>query len=169
MLKVENGRMLIYKYKGGCVQVEKDLLESEAWRSLRGRAGLLYMAMLQRRVFGDAKDAKADLEVVNHRKLVYTYPTARKELGMSRNGFNSSMRELVEKGFVDYVEVGYGPKQCNKYGISLRWRNFSTSNTSNFVKDKELERRKQLRADFKKLPKAEKERAMRNRYYSAKK
>lgn len=65
--------------------------------------------------------------ILNDGEIEYTYSEAEGK-GISRPAFKRSLKELVEKGFIDISRSGMGgPKgDKSKYAISERWRDWGT-------------------------------------------
>ena len=107
-----------------------DLIESEAFLSLSGKAAMLCLIRFHQKAFKkNLKHKKRNAYVVtNNGQIVFTFAEA-KELGIkSSQTLWKSIQELVDKGFIDIAEVGnWYLKQSNKYAISNRWKHYGTS------------------------------------------
>ena len=63
--------------------------------------------------------------ILNNGKLIFTYAEAEKKFKIPRSTFCRSISQLVELGFIDIPHPGGGMlKDCSKYGISDRWRDY---------------------------------------------
>ena len=61
----------------------------------------------------------------NYGEIIFTYADAWEKFKMFRSTFCRSIRQLVELGFIDITHHGGGMmKDCSKYGISDRWREY---------------------------------------------
>ena len=108
--------------------IDKELLRSEAFRSLRGAAMLVYLDFLSKRKMQKANGkAKNRWVIINNGEIEYTYSEAEKR-GITRPRFMRAIDELVEKGFIDIAHSGSGGLKGDKslYAISNRWRDYGT-------------------------------------------
>jgi hypothetical protein len=109
-----------------------DLIESEAFLKLSGKAAMLCVIRFHQKAFKKnirrKRGGSKEPIITNNGEIIFTYGEA-KELGIrSSRTFYRVIRELVEdKGFIDIAEYGswYG-KQPNKFSISYRWREYGT-------------------------------------------
>ena len=63
--------------------------------------------------------------IKNNGEIVLTYAETTKKFGIARSTFRNSISQLVKLGFIDIAHHGGGMmKDCSKYGISERWRNY---------------------------------------------
>jgi len=109
-----------------------DLIESEAFLSLSGKASILCLIRFHQKAYkknvrlkrGGAKQTL----ITNNGEIVFTYAEARELSIKSSQTFYRAIRELVEdKGFVDISEPGnWYLKQPTKFSISYRWRQYGT-------------------------------------------
>ena len=61
----------------------------------------------------------------NNGEIIFTYAEAWNKFKMCRSTFCRSISQLVELGFIDIAHHGGGMmKDCSKYGISERWRDY---------------------------------------------
>lgn len=99
------------------VPLELLMLDSKAYQNLTGNAAKLYTYFVRSCV--RAKKGKPDTTTL----FGFTYTEAVK-LGFARKSFYRSMKELVDHGFIDQVEVGglRGAGHTNsQYRLSNRW------------------------------------------------
>jgi hypothetical protein len=106
-----------------------DLIESDAFLSLSGKAAMLCLIRFHQKAFKKKPkhNKRGGYVITNNGEIIFTYSEAR-ELGMkSSQTLWKAVRELVEKGFIDIAEVGnWYLKQPNKYAISDRWKRYGT-------------------------------------------
>jgi hypothetical protein len=120
-----------FRNKSSC-WLTPDLIESEAFLNLSGKAAMLCVIRFHQKAFKKKikrkRGGSKEQIITNNGEIIFTYAEA-KELGIrSSRTFNRVIRELVEdKGFIDIAEYGswYG-KQPNKFSISYRWRKYGT-------------------------------------------
>ena len=120
-----------FRNKSSC-WLTPDLIESEAFLNLSGKAAMLCVIRFHQKAFKKKikrkRGGSKEQIITNNGEIIFTYAEA-KELGIrSSRTFNRVIRELVEdKGFIDIAEYGswYG-KQPNKFSISCRWRKYGT-------------------------------------------
>jgi len=111
------------------IVIEKELLRSKAWRSLRkGSSAVVYTHFLMKRVLVNApgKRGKNRKIIANNGKIEFPYSEALK-LGLSRQRFRDALKEIVEKGFIDITHSGGGfDGDKSKYAIVERWLKYDT-------------------------------------------
>jgi hypothetical protein len=120
-----------FRNKSSC-WLTPDLIESEAFLNLSGKAAMLCVIRFHQKAFKKKikrkRGGSKEQIITNNGEIIFTYAEA-KELGIrSSRTFNRVIRELVEdKGFIEIAEYGswYG-KQPNKFSISYRWRKYGT-------------------------------------------
>ncbi len=112
---------------GDVIVIERALLNSPAFRSLRGAAILVLLDFLQRRRGKSMRDrGKKKWLILNQGEIEYCYSTAEKA-GITRPRFARAITELTEKGFLDIAHSGNGyAKDKSLYSISERWRDYGT-------------------------------------------
>ena len=106
--------------------IEKDLLNSQAFRGLSSTAKDVYFKFLMKRVIAKTKPRpgrKSQMVITNNGELEYTYTEAEKA-GIPRATFMRCIDQLVARGFIDVCHSGSGGKKGDKslYAISNRWR-----------------------------------------------
>jgi hypothetical protein len=101
----------------------KRLHRNPAFRKLnRSSIFVLLEFYYRRRV---ANIAGKGLQIINNGEIIFTYDEAKKKFGMARSTFRNSIDQLVKLGFIDIAHHGGGMmKDCSKYGISERWRDY---------------------------------------------
>ena len=63
--------------------------------------------------------------IINNGELIFTYDDAVKRFRMARSTFRNCLDQLVELGFIYIAHTGGGTmKDCSKYGISDRWKDY---------------------------------------------
>ena len=112
------------------VFLERDLMQSDVWRSLTKTAMLVYQDFRMKCKWQQVKKkgGKRDTwHIINNGEIEYTYSEAEKK-GFPRSSFMRAIGELVEKGFIDIEHSGSGGVKGdkNKYAISERWREWGT-------------------------------------------
>lgn len=130
------------KRKPGVVVVDKEIILSEAYLSLSGKAPQIYLIFLGKRRIGKIAVGRKKVPVVlNNGEIIFTYQEAEK-LGISRQAFARALDQLIECGFIDIAHTGVGLyKSATFYSISERWKRFGTP-------DFEYKERKKRRQNF---------------------
>jgi hypothetical protein len=112
--------------------LEPDLIESDAFRDLSGKAAILVLIRFHqkahRKRMSTRRKGMKNMVITNNGEIVFCYGEA-KELGIkSSQTFYRVTRELVEeKGFIDMAEVGkWYEKKPTKFSISERWKRYGT-------------------------------------------
>lgn len=102
--------------------IYNSLLNSPAWRSLRGTAPHILLHFYQRRKMEPKKrKCRDERKCKNARALQFTYAEA-KAMGFTEHEFRKAIDSLISRGFIDIVEYGGGTEhKKNIYGISERW------------------------------------------------
>jgi hypothetical protein len=95
------------------VMIPKEMIRSEAWKSLSHYSVRTYI------------EIAAKYNGNNERNLSYTYQEA--EMIMNRRTFKKGIDELVEFGFIDVIRSGRLNRVCNLYALSRRWQFYGTS------------------------------------------
>lgn len=123
----------MHQGKSKVIVLSQDLLKSEAYRSLRNTALIVFndlrMKCQIKGAKGSKKNRSSEIEILNNGKLVYTYEEAgKKKPPISRSRFMRAIDELVEKGLVDIIHSGNAGRKgdVNLYAISDRWRRYGT-------------------------------------------
>ena len=104
--------------------IPKRMHRSPAFRKLTANAILVLLEFLSRRQM--VKVGKRNNWVTkNNGEIVLTYAETTKKFGIARSTFRDSIDQLVKLGFIDIAHHGGGMmKDCSKYGISERWRDY---------------------------------------------
>ena len=115
---------------GKDIWFDKNLLRSDAFRSLSKRAMLVYLDFLRKRQMyeGKGKPGKGTEWVIkNNGEIVYTYAEAERK-GISRNQFRDAIDELIAQGFLDINHLGSGGHKgdVTTFFIDDRWPEFGT-------------------------------------------
>jgi hypothetical protein len=136
------------------IRLDKNLLRSKAFRSLKKWSLLVYLDFLRKRQWSQAKRGGQKIWVLtNNGEIVYPYLEAERK-GINRREFRNALDELITKGFLDINHHGKGGrKKIDKNGrvtgdmttyiISDRWKNYGKPN----FKPPTVERRKDTRKD----------------------
>ena len=108
--------------------LKKNLVQSQAWLSLRGAAQSVYLLFRLRckveEVKSGGKPGKRATEWVikNNGEIVFPYKEAEKKYGISRHRFARAIDDLITKGFLDIEDSGMGYcRIATFYRISDRW------------------------------------------------
>jgi hypothetical protein len=117
------------------IVIEKELLRSEAFRSLFGIAKDIYFDFRMKCRVKKIKakpGRKAELFILNNGEITYSYAEALNR-GITRPRFKRALKELVEHGFIDIAHSGSGgiKGDVSLYSISERWRSYGTDNFIN--------------------------------------
>lgn len=113
--------------------LEPDLIESDAFLSLSGKAAMLVLIRFYQKAHRENRKSRKKgrawaRSIKNNGEIIFPYSEAR-ELGIrSSKTFYRVLRELIEdKGFIDMAEMGnWYAKRPNKYAISWRWERYGT-------------------------------------------
>jgi len=103
------------KSKG--IRLDKNLLRSNAFRSLNKWSLLVYLDFLRKRQWGKVKRDGNDVWIFkNNGEIVYPYLEAERR-GINRREFRNALDELISKGFLDINHLGIGGrKKIDKNG-----------------------------------------------------
>lgn len=115
------------------IYITKELLESEAYRSLSRYAMLIYQDFLAKREMVPTKrNRKTVWQINNNGEIIYPYAEA-EENGFSRRQFRDGIDELQEKGLLDITHLGKGGRKpangtgdVTTYWIDDRWQDYGT-------------------------------------------
>ena len=104
--------------------IPKRMHRCRAFRELTASSILVLLEFLSRRQM--VKVGRRDRWVTkNNGEIVLTYAETTKKFGIARSTFRNSIDQLVKLGFIDIAHHGGGMmKDCSKYGISERWRDY---------------------------------------------
>ena len=115
--------------------IEKDIFESQAFRSLKRVSFLVYFDFLKKRQLEQIKTkSKRSNEWIirNNGEIVYPYKEATKK-GLSSSQFRDAIDDLIAKGFLDITHQGSGGRgkdgkegDVTKYFLDDRWRDYGT-------------------------------------------
>lgn len=108
------------------VRMEGDMLESEAFLGLSGKAMWVLLRFLQKRTWRSPKGKRGGKPIYENNGLSLPYSEAN-AYGISTAQFHRILKTLVERGFLDPEHRGgaYG-RDYSTYGLSGRWRWFGT-------------------------------------------
>ena len=115
------------------IYITKELLESEAYRSLGRCAILIYQDFLAKREMVSIKRNRKSVWVINNNgEIIYPYSEA-KEKGFSSDQFRNAIDELQLKGLIDIKHQGKGGRKpangqgdATQYWIDDRWIDYGT-------------------------------------------
>lgn len=109
---------------------DKNLLRSEAFRSLSKWSLLVYFDFLRKRQMEKVKRKKRSAEWVikNNGDIVYPYLEAEKK-GIGRREFRNAIDELIEKGLIDITHQGSGGRSSDmtRFLIDERWKDYGSA------------------------------------------
>jgi len=123
------------------ITIERDILKSEAFRSLNGTAKTVYFDFRMKckgKFSRPRAGRKKEFEILNNGEIEYCFSEAEKR-GMTKPRFNRALRVLVERGFIDIEHSGMGGVKGdkNKYAISDRWKAWGTDQFKEVTKAKD--------------------------------
>ena len=112
------------KSNKGLIVIERRMHRSPAFRKLSSTSIFVLFEFLSRRQM--VKVGRRDKRLTkNNGEIIFTYAEARKRFEMFRSTFCRSIDQLVDLGFIDIAHHGGGLlKDCSKYAISERWRDY---------------------------------------------
>ena len=104
--------------------VPRRMHRSPAFKKLTAKSILVLFEFLSRRQV--VKLGRRNRWITkNNGEIVLTYAETTKKFGIARSTFRDSIDQLVKLGFIDIAHHGGGMmKDCSKYGISERWRDY---------------------------------------------
>ena len=104
--------------------IPRRMHRSPAFQKLTANSILVLLEFLFRRQL--VKVGRRDRWITkNNGEIVLTYAETTKKFGIARSTFRNSIDQLVKLGFIDIAHHGGGMmKDCSKYGISERWRDY---------------------------------------------
>jgi hypothetical protein len=115
--------------KSGRIVIERDLIESEAFLSLRTRyaAQILLLFLGERQIRKEGRKGKEKIVITNNGKLTFTFVEAEQRYRMPRKRFSAGLKELLQHGFLEITHHG-GAYQRDKtqYALSDRWMAYGT-------------------------------------------
>jgi hypothetical protein len=108
--------------------LEKKMVRSKAWLSLKGVAPQMYLIFRTKCRMEKTKFGKREEWVIlNNGEITFTYREAKQNFGITSSRFARGLDELIGKGFIDIIETGQGiHRLTTKYAISERWRKYNT-------------------------------------------
>jgi len=115
------------KKRPGPVVIERELLRSNAYFSLTGKASQVLMMFLAKRQMAKVPAGKRKVwEISNNGEIVFPYSEAEK-FGISAPTFTRALDQLLDRGFLDITFQGTGIcGVATKYAISDRWKAFGS-------------------------------------------
>jgi len=111
------------KYKSGGTFIEREMLESEAYLSLKGFAPqLLPLILLKRQFENHGSKGKQKRICVNCNRLNITYAEFKNKYGVTQPKMTRAIDQLLEKGFLSIVYPGGTFRQDKAvYALSNNW------------------------------------------------
>lgn len=124
--------------------LEKNLVRSKAWLSLRGAAPQVYLlfrikcSMEQVKPTGKPHKRQAKWVITNNGKITFPYKKeALQKYGITAPRFARAIDGLIAKGFIDIIETGSGfRRMLTLYAISNRWQRYGPPEFKIMVRDK---------------------------------
>ena len=104
--------------------IPRRMHRTPAFQKLTANSILVYLEFLYRRQL--VKVGKREEWIIkNNGEIIFTYAEALEKFKMHRSTFCRSLSQLIELGFIDITHHGGGMmKDCSKYGISERWKDY---------------------------------------------
>jgi len=111
------------KYKSGGTFIEREMLESEAYLSLKGFAPqLLSLILLKRQFQNHGRKGKQKRICINCDKLNITYTEFDNKYGITQPRMTRAIDQLLAKGFLTIVNPGGAYRQDKAiYALSDKW------------------------------------------------
>ena len=104
--------------------IPRRMHRSPAYRKLSKTSIFILMEFMCRRKVTKS-GRKGNYKITNNGELIFTYTEAKDRFGIAKSTFRNCIDQLVKFGFIDIAHAGGGMmKDCSKYGISERWRNY---------------------------------------------
>ena len=104
--------------------IPRRMHRSPAFRKLSSTSIFVLFEFLFRRKMSQ-DGLKGGWVITNNGEIVFPYAEADKKFKVYRSTFARSISQLVELGFIDIAHHGGGMmKDCSKYNISERWRDY---------------------------------------------
>ena len=95
-----------------------------AYRKLTKSSIFILMEFMYRRKVTKA-GRDGGFVITNNGELIFPYAEAEKKFNIPRSTFRNCIDQLVKLGFIDIAHHGGGMlKDCSKYGISERWKEY---------------------------------------------
>ncbi|MBT5319848.1 MAG: MarR family transcriptional regulator [Chloroflexi bacterium] len=109
------------------VVLEKQLLQSAAFRALSGKAPQVLMLFMTKRQMKQDNTRRGRWYIANDGRIRFTYIEAEDRWEIPRSTFMRALNELQEKGFLDVTLRGAGISgSANLYSLSNRWKKWGT-------------------------------------------
>ena len=108
--------------------MDRSLIHSEAFLSLKGVSPQVLMLFLSKRRFEkQGRKGKERWVCTNLSEIEFTYMEAAKKYGISNPRFTRAIDDLVRKGFLEIVHQGGGYRHDKTvYALSDRWEKYGT-------------------------------------------
>jgi hypothetical protein len=122
-----------YPEDQGKIYIQREMLNSDVYRSLGRCAMLIYQDFLAKRIMKRInRNRKKTWVIENNGEIIYPYADA-EEKGFSKDQFRNAIDELQTKGFIDIKHMGKGGRKpakgtgdVSKYWIDDRWKQYGT-------------------------------------------
>ena len=113
---------------GKAIGIERELIKSEAFRSLNGPAIIVLLDfMMKVRKKPVKHHGEKSWMILNNGELRYSYAEAQ-DKGITRPRFTRALDDLIDHGFIEIAHSGSGGKKgdLSLYSMSDRWRDYGT-------------------------------------------
>jgi hypothetical protein len=108
--------------------IPRRMHRNQAFRKLNSSSIFILFEFLSRRQLKQVSiraGRKKDWIISNNGEIFFTYAEAEEKYKIPRSTFCRSISQLVKLGFIDIAHAGGGlMKDCSKYGISDRWKDY---------------------------------------------
>ena len=120
------------------IVIERDVINSKAFLSLKGMAAQVYLLFLARRkIVKTGKKGHEKSHCTNSQELEFTYLEAEHKFGITQRRFHKAIDTLIKTGFIDIVRPGGALfKQKTLYGLSDRWKDYGKAEFKESIRKK---------------------------------
>ncbi len=105
--------------------LNRDMVESEVFRSLSGNAVKLYLLLCLRLTVENraGRNEKPEYRAKNNGELILSYKSAKRLIGFSSRTVSRVIDELVNKGFIEIAVIGEGKhRRSHKLAMIDLWK-----------------------------------------------
>ena len=145
------GKTTKKKKRPGPIFIDRDMIKSSAFLSLKRRALQVLLIFLSKRQMGKVPIGKREAWVcINNGEIIFTYREAKEKYDITFGAFSRAITELVETGFLDITRPGIGYARVSTlYAVSDRWQDYGTEQ---FSEKKKIKRHAHKFAEKKHFP-----------------
>jgi hypothetical protein len=115
---------------GRLIALYFDMLDSEAWRELKGNDIKVYMYMLRKYTASYTKGmlVNCNKDNISIPKNEYLGKDKKQPwiMKIGRSTFINAIDNLIDLGFIKVVKSGYAARECNIYGFNDMWKFYGT-------------------------------------------